>query len=126
MKNLNEDINRMKSIMGIINEDVTEDKLTVSPFELWASSKGNVWIKNSSTGKQHAYKMEVYKGVMWIGIGVEDFPSGTHMLLSTPVGDKKIKVNKESLKKMLSTNFGSDELRQTDEDGNDIKFTKVT
>jgi hypothetical protein len=125
MKNLNEDINRMKSIMGFINEDVTEDKLTVSPFELWASSKGNVWIKNSSTGKQHAYKMEVYKGVMWIDIDVEDFPNGTHMLLSTPVGDKKIKVDKESLKKLLSTKFGGDELKQT-VNGNEIKFTKVS
>ena len=125
MKNLNEDINRIKTMMGIINEDVTEDKLTVSPFELWASSKGNVWIKNSSTGKQHAYKMEVYKGVMWIGIGVEDFPGGTHMLLTTPVGDMKIKVDKVNLKKLLSSKFGSNELLQTF-NGNEIKFTKIT
>ena len=112
-------------IKRVIQEEITEDKLSVDPFVLWASDKGGLWIKDTSTGKQIPYKMEVYKGMIWIDCLVKDFPGGTKMHITVPaVGqERKIPVDKNDLLNLLTKNFGKSEIRKKFGE-HEVKFTK--
>lgn len=116
----------------LIKKIVLESTLIVDPFELTAINN-NVKIKNSTTGKSYTYSMKVYQEVdlglgkvgSWIGVSVLDFPNGTHIKVKAPIkGIVQKKVDKESLKNLLSKNFGTSVLKQKLEDGSEIKFEK--
>ena len=114
-----------EQLKRVIQEEITEDKLNVDPFVLWASEKGNVWIKNTSTNKQMPYKMSVYVKLVWVDCDIVDFPGGTKMEIKVLGQDKKIPVDKNGLRNLLTKNFGKSEIIQKFGE-NDVKFTKVS
>lgn len=126
---LNEDINRMKTMMGLITEDINETSMEIPPYKIWASDKGNIWVQKTDTGKQYAYKIEVKYGV-WVSITVHDFPNGTHMKLSAPVkGLMTVEVDKGRMKSSLSSNFGKssfiDYVKDKDGETQTLRYTKL-
>lgn len=109
---------------SLIKTIVSEATLEVDPYVLSATDKGNIQIKNKTTGKIYYYKMLVYKLLKWWECTVHDFPGGTKIKIEA-VGDFYTKdVDKADLKKVLQKNFGQKEL-ETKAGDVEIKFQRI-
>jgi hypothetical protein len=110
-------------IKKIIKEqELEEDSLVVSPYELTASG-GYIVIKDTVNKKNYKYELQVKK-VLWVGVDVDDFPGGNSIKASGLGMSKTINIDKNVVKNILSKKLGQSEILFNIQ-GNEIKFVKV-
>lgn len=113
----------IRIVKKVINEqELEEDSIVVSPYELSASN-GYIIVKNLTTKKSYKYELQIKKG-FWVGVNVDDFPSGNSIKASGLGMSKTIQLDKTVIKNILSKKLGQSEI-EFNIDGNDIKFVKI-
>jgi len=121
-------INMIKRV--IKESEVDEAIMSVNPFNLAATSKGNLQITNTQTKKVHYYSMEAWKGVNWWDCEIIDFPEGSKIKLKAVGNYMTIPVDKTQIKNLLQSKFGQKEITTTLKDDKtgktqEVKFTRV-
>jgi|LakMenEpi03Aug12_release.lakeMendotaPanAssembly.Ray.scaffolds.fasta_scaffold157824_2 hypothetical protein len=106
----------------ILEQELDEDSLVVSPYELTASG-GYIVIKDTKNKKNYKYELKVKKG-FWIGVDVDDFPGGNTIKASGLGMSKTINIDKNIVKNILSKKLGQSEI-EFNIDDHQIKFVKV-
>jgi hypothetical protein len=106
----------------IKEQELEEDSLVVSPYQLTASG-GYIIIKDTVNKKNYKYELQVKK-VIWVGVDVNDFPGGNSIKASGLGMSKTINLDKNIVKNILSKKLGQSEILFNIE-GNEIKFVKV-
>ena len=113
----------IRIVKKVINEqELEEDSIVVSPYELSASD-GYIIVKNLTTKKSYKYELQIKKG-FWVGVNVDDFPSGNSIKASGLGMSKTIQLDKTVIKNILSKKLGQSEI-EFNIDGNNIKFVKI-
>ena len=113
----------VRIVKKVINEqELEEDSIVVSPYELSASD-GYIIVKNLTTKKSYKYELQIKKG-FWVGVNVDDFPSGNSIKASGLGMSKTIQLDKTVIKNILSKKLGQSEI-EFNIDGNNIKFVKI-
>jgi len=109
-----------------IVRQVIEESLTISPYNLSVTDKGNVKILNTSTNKSHIYKIKSYQGYLvgYVTVTVKSLDN-TGMTASYAGISQTIPIETDKIKTLISNNFGKQEITFKEGD-TDAKFVKVS
>lgn len=119
--NENQLIQLVKKI--ILEKELEEEKVMITPYELEAINN-MVSIKDNKSKKVYKYKLQVKKLGFWNDVDVLDFPEGNKIKVSTLGIEKEVKINKSTIKDIISKNLGNKEI-EMEAGGNTLKFVKV-
>ena len=122
----------MKRIIRLTESDlidvirqVINESLTVSPYTLSVTEKGNVEILNTSTNKSHIYKIKSNQWPLgYVTVTVKSL-NKNGMTASYAGIEETIPIKVDKIKNLITTNFGKSEIIFK-EDDTDAKFVKVS
>lgn len=119
--NENQLIQLVKKI--ILEKELEEEKVMITPYELEAINN-MINIKDNKSKKVYKYKIQVKKLGFWTDVDVLDFPEGNKIKVSALGIEKEVKINKSTIKDIISKNLGNKEI-EMESGGNTLKFVKV-
>lgn len=123
----------MKKVIRLTESDLIQvikqmvnESLTISPYTLSVTDKGNVKIVDTSTNKSHIYKIKSYQGYLlgYVTVTVKSLDN-TGMTASYAGISETVPIKTDKIKTLISNNFGKQEIAFK-EDDTDVKFVKVS